>query len=63
MLVNYMLVFALAMLSIIAIEDLNVSRFMGVTVSHSKLMQNKLSRRIKRLRVSLYVIKRKVRRT
>lgn len=63
MITHYVLAFTLAMLSIIAVEDLKVSRFVDVTVSQSKLMQNKISRNIRKLRASWYVHKKKVKRT
>lgn len=62
MLTHYVLVFALAMLSIIAIDDLNLSRLVGVTVSHSKIIHIKICRNIRRLRLSWYVHQRKLRR-
>lgn len=62
MLMNYVLAFTLAMLSFIAIDDLRLSRFADVTVSQSKLMKNKISRNISKLRSYVGVGKNKANR-
>jgi hypothetical protein len=59
----YMLAFAIASLSFIAIDDLKISRHNGVTASHSTLKKNKLSRDIKYLYLKYHVKKRKLNRT
>lgn len=61
MLTHYVLAFAIATLSVIAFDDLNVSRYLGVPVAQSKIMQNKISRNIRKLRASWYIHQKKVR--
>jgi len=63
MLTHYVLAFTLAALSVIAVDDLKVTRFLNASLTHPKLMQNKLSRNIRKLRASWYVHKKKVKRT
>ena len=63
MLTHYVLAFTLAMLSVIAVDDLKVTRFLNASLMHPKLMQNKLSRNIRKLRASWYVHKKKAKRT
>jgi hypothetical protein len=62
MLTHYVLAFAIATLSVIAFDDLNVTRFLGVPVAQSKIMQNKLNRNIRKLRASWYIHQKKVKR-
>ena len=53
MLTTYMLAFAIASLSVIAVEDLKLGRFFSVPVAQSKTIKNKISRNISRLRTSV----------
>ena len=63
MLINYVLAFTLATLSVIAVDDLKLGRIVDVTASQSKLMKNKISRNISRLRFFVRVSKNKVKRS
>ena len=53
MLTTYMLAFAIASLSVIAVEDLKLGRFFSVPVAQSKTIKNKISRNISRLRTAV----------
>lgn len=50
MLTTYMLAFAIASLSAIAIDDLKLTRLFSVPVAQSKTIKNKISRNISKLR-------------
>lgn len=51
MLTTYMLAFTLASLSAIAVDDLKIGRFVNASMTHTKIIQNKISRNIRYLRL------------
>lgn len=51
MLTTYMLAFAIASLSAIAVEDLKLGRFIAPSVTELKFKKDKISRSIKYLRL------------
>lgn len=62
MITHYMLALAIALLFIIAIDDLHIPSLLSVTRSQLKIMQNKISRNIRKLRVSIWVYQKRLKR-
>lgn len=62
MITHYMLALAIALLFIIAIDDLHTLRMLGASLTHSKLIQNKISRNIRKLRVSIWMYQKRLKR-
>lgn len=59
----YMLAFAIASLSAIAIDDLNLGRNPNVSLAHSMSFKNKISRNIRHLRATVYLQKKRLKRS